>query len=252
VVARLVIQDADLLLAIEKGDRREVSCGYSCDLLDTPGVTPEGVKYDKIQTNIVYNHVAIVEQGRAGSRVALRLDANGDTLADTEEHRDTMTPEQIQALQAELATAKTDLAQAQARADAAEALTATAEARADAAESTEVVAAAVSARLDLVSVAQSVLGAEYVATGKTDSAVRGDVISKVFPDLKVDGKSSEYVSALFDAAAKAAPAVRADVAGVRGEPKAEPKADTIEDKAAAARLASDNAWRTPCRMSAAK
>lgn len=254
VVARLVIQDADLLAAIERGDRREVSCGYSCDLEDTPGTSPEGVKYDKIQRNIIYNHVAIVEQGRAGSRVALRLDSNGDTLTDTEEIPD-MTPEQIAALQAELAQAKTDLAQAQARADAAEANAAKAQARADAAGSAESIATAVKARLDLVGVAQSVLGAEYKADAKTDAEVRADVIGKVFPDLKLDGGHPAYVDGLFAAAAKAAPAVRADVSGVRGpvpDAKTEPKTDSIEAKAKKAREDSDNAWRTPCRMSTAK
>lgn len=55
---------------------QEVSCGYTCDVEFTPGVTPYGEKYDAIQRDIRYNHLAIVERGRAGHAARLRADTS--------------------------------------------------------------------------------------------------------------------------------------------------------------------------------
>jgi hypothetical protein len=53
---------------------REVSCGYTADLVEEPGVY-QGQAYDFIQRNIKYNHIAIVDKGRAGPDVRIRLDS---------------------------------------------------------------------------------------------------------------------------------------------------------------------------------
>lgn len=79
VAARLMITDDEAISEAEKG-KRDLSCGYTCDLDPTPGVTksisgvPDGIKYDAIQKNIRGNHVAIVARGRAGPEVSLKLD----------------------------------------------------------------------------------------------------------------------------------------------------------------------------------
>jgi len=76
VVVDLAVQDAALVGLVESGDRREVSCGYDCDVDPTPGVTPEGERYDAVQRGIRYNHVALGPRGwgRAGAQVSLRMD----------------------------------------------------------------------------------------------------------------------------------------------------------------------------------
>jgi len=76
VSALVTIEDGGAIAAVEKGDRRELSCGYHCDLDEKPG-TYNGEAYDAIQRNITYNHVGLGPKGwgRAGSSVALRLDA---------------------------------------------------------------------------------------------------------------------------------------------------------------------------------
>jgi hypothetical protein len=76
VAARVTVQDADAIAAVQAGERRELSCGYTCDLDETPG-THNGQPYDAVQRNIRYNHVGIGPKnwGRAGSSVALRIDA---------------------------------------------------------------------------------------------------------------------------------------------------------------------------------
>jgi hypothetical protein len=52
----------------------ELSCGYTSDVLDQKGEHPTEGKYDAVQTNIRYNHLSIVDRGRAGSHVKLKLD----------------------------------------------------------------------------------------------------------------------------------------------------------------------------------
>lgn len=76
VAATLYVQDSRLVEMVERGDRREISCGYTCDFDATPGEY-EGERYDGVQRNITYNHAALGprEWGRAGSDVALRMDA---------------------------------------------------------------------------------------------------------------------------------------------------------------------------------
>lgn len=60
---------------------RELSCGYSLDLDETPGTTPDGKRYDAVQRNIRYNHLAIVPKGRAGNA---RLNMDGDQIIESE------------------------------------------------------------------------------------------------------------------------------------------------------------------------
>jgi len=52
---------------------RELSLGYDLDLDETPGVY-EGQHYDAIQRNILINHLALVEEARAGSTARLNID----------------------------------------------------------------------------------------------------------------------------------------------------------------------------------
>lgn len=66
VIGDLHIHDAELIRAIKEG-KRQISCGYECDYSE------DGDGYK--QTNIRGNHVAVVEQGRAGSKAAI-MDSN--------------------------------------------------------------------------------------------------------------------------------------------------------------------------------
>ena len=75
-VRRGIGKDKDLLLAdiivyslaqieeIESKQKREVSCGYECEYVP--------YKDGYMQKNIIGNHVALVNAGRAGSRVAIK------------------------------------------------------------------------------------------------------------------------------------------------------------------------------------
>lgn len=75
----LVVSDEKAIEAIEKGTV-ELSCGYEADVIPEKGVF-DGEEYDHRQTNIRYNHVALVERGRAGPSVRLHLDSEDAVMA---------------------------------------------------------------------------------------------------------------------------------------------------------------------------
>lgn len=85
LVGELVIQDAGLLDAIEVGDSREISMGYSADIEEVPGVTPDGQAYDWVRRSITYNHAAVLPAGRAGRNVRLLLDSEQNSILDEED-----------------------------------------------------------------------------------------------------------------------------------------------------------------------
>lgn len=64
----LIVTDAAAVKSIEDGECRELSAAYMYDPDFTPG-TFEGQKYDFVMRNIRGNHVALVEEGRAGPDV---------------------------------------------------------------------------------------------------------------------------------------------------------------------------------------
>lgn len=75
VIANLVITDKEGVDAVIKWGRKELSLGYLVDLDETPGEY-EGEKYDAMQTNIRYNHLAIVDKARAGESARIALDSD--------------------------------------------------------------------------------------------------------------------------------------------------------------------------------
>lgn len=59
------ITDAEAVNAVKAG-KRELSVGYSADIIWQDGIAPDGTKYQAVQKNIKANHIAIVDKGRAG------------------------------------------------------------------------------------------------------------------------------------------------------------------------------------------
>ncbi len=81
VRAKIMITDKALAAAVLAG-RNQLSCGYICDLRFEKGEVG-GQQYDAVQSNIQYNHVSVVSEGRAGANVAMRIDSfDGDIVMD--------------------------------------------------------------------------------------------------------------------------------------------------------------------------
>lgn len=81
VDASLTVWDQNAIEAIKDGSFRELSCAYRYEPDFTPG-THEGVAYDFVMRNIRGNHVALVEEGRAGPDVVVADAAMGGAFDD--------------------------------------------------------------------------------------------------------------------------------------------------------------------------
>ena len=84
-----VIHDKPTIDAILSGKAREVSCGYTCDLVKRADGSFE-------QRNRQYNHVAITKKGRAGNSVAVHMDSVSDAKIWTQIRGDSMSDFQIE------------------------------------------------------------------------------------------------------------------------------------------------------------
>lgn len=69
VIADLIVYNQEQIKLIESGEKREISCGYECDI--------EPYKDGFKQFNIIGNHIALVDAGRAGETVAIRDEKKG-------------------------------------------------------------------------------------------------------------------------------------------------------------------------------
>ena len=213
IIADTVVQDAALAAKVLGRTRTEISCGYRCKLDMTPGVF-EGQKYDAIQRNIRYNHVALLPAGtgRQGTDVALRFDACQDehmVLRYDGKDYDVSDSAERNAYEAAVsanAKAEADKALATAKAEADKAL-ATVTARADAAEgSLAAVTAelaplkaekALAVRTALEAQAKKTLGEDAKFDAKdTDRQVMERVLTA--KGISFAGKTDDYVRACFD------------------------------------------------------
>jgi len=220
ISASLIVTDPKAIEAVEKGHRREVSLGYQCNIENTSGVW-NGETYDCIQRDIIYNHVAIVPKGRAGSEVSIRMDAN-DAMTEYPEEpiKETkmenkkirldgvdfeLTSQAAQAVEKMLAkhdldmsAIKAEFETAKGQLDAVKADLAKAEqARMDA-EDPSKLQAAITARVELLSKAKKILGEGAEIDGLSDRKIKEAVISKVNPEMKFDDAEDGYVNGGFD------------------------------------------------------
>jgi hypothetical protein len=75
LVATITVMDPMTIEQIISGERRELSAGYTCSMDNTT------------QRNIIFNHASVVEVGRCGSDVALRLNAKKANNMNEEENK---------------------------------------------------------------------------------------------------------------------------------------------------------------------
>ena len=209
IVADIVIYNLDT-------SARELSCGYTLDLDETPGTTPEGEHYDAIQRDIRYNHLAICSKGRAG---IARLNMDGSQIIDDEEDKKMaeMTkirldsgieyecaPEvkvEIEKMRKDSAEAKKEADKLQAKFDALEAELAKGKEgrKADAEKAKAHFDEAIKARVELLKVAEAHKVAN--ADSMTDTEIKTAVIKAVRGDaINLDGKSADYIEAAYDMA----------------------------------------------------
>ena len=231
VLVPVCITSADGVKAVEDG-RQELSCGYEVELDEQPGEF-NGERYDCVQQNIRYNHVAIVDRGRAGADVRLNMDA--DDAVEQIENNNPNTPntrsdampkvrldngleyEAPQEVVVAFTAKQVELDGLKVKLDAAEKGSEKLRADADTAKETQkalqvkvdglpaAITAGVKARLSLEKIANDTLDEETIKKldSMSDADIRKSVILAKFPEAKLDEKSDEYLNARFDAAVEA-------------------------------------------------
>ena len=206
---------ADIMIYKLDTNARELSCGYSLDLDETPGVTPDGKRYDAVQRNIRYNHVAIVGKGRAGN-ARLNMDGEQVFCEESEEVNrmkkikldngieydaapevvvafDAMQSElQDEKKKAETLTAEKDVLQA--KVDALKA-----EKKEMEKAHKDSIDAAINERVSMLEIAKN-HNIDKVDT-LTNEDIKKAVITAVHGDsINLDGKSADYIQAMYDMA----------------------------------------------------
>lgn len=238
VFGDVIVTDAAAIQAVESGEARGMSLGYSCDMEETPG-NFLGVPFDAIQRNIRYNHDAIVKVPRAGDAAFIRMDS-GDEVPVGNLIPSPITPEapatktdgttpqlrtggetmkkirldgavehdvpeavalHIDSLDAKVKALDSEKSTLQGKLDSAtEALEAEKKARADeAAGFSAKVDAAVQSRIAMVALATK----NEVKADGTDDEIRKAITLKAFPNAKLDGQDPLYLKARFDCAVEA-------------------------------------------------
>lgn len=70
LMGTLKIFDKEVQTLVRNGDLKEVSQGYTCNILDRSGVHA-GQEFDVEQVNLTMNHLALVNNGRSGESVRI-------------------------------------------------------------------------------------------------------------------------------------------------------------------------------------
>lgn len=203
----LIIKDSLAIQGVQSGER-ELSAGYTCQLVADSGVSPEGEEYDAEQKDIRINHLAVVKYGRAGSECRIGDADNWGPSPITKEVE--MTMKHIAIGDATAAVAETDadkvtafignLRDAHSAAiDAKDAEIAKKDAKIAELEAKQMsesdIDKRVAERAQLVSDA-STIAPKADFSGLTDAEIRKKAVVTI--DAKYADKSDAYISAMFD------------------------------------------------------
>lgn len=225
----MVLMDKEVIGDYKRG-KRELSLGYTMDLIWQPGVSPDGEAYDAVQSNIRANHLAVVAAARGGPELRIGDDINngrssmelvtfaidGVPVQTTDVSR-AVIERHMNGLQSSLDKLKAKLEgeekeskakDAKMAADAAAATAAiqTKDAEiatlkkaledAKASASPQALDALVKSRGETIERARSVLGDVLVVDGRTEADIRKQVVSAKLGDLAKDW-NDDMVAASF-------------------------------------------------------
>jgi len=233
------------------GERRELSVGYDVDLDETPGEW-NGERYDAEQRNIRVNHLSVVKKGRAGAKARLNLDSDEEIEIETEHNEMPKirldngieyeaAPEVIHALE----TARNTIKDTQTKLDAANTAVTTVttekdklQARVDGLPAeleaaTKKAAESLKARAELEKTAEKF---KVDCANKSDDEIKSAIIKTFNKDANLEGKSADYVNAMFDVAVSQLKqdGMQSQRKQVTGNPKPATKTDEDDEDPATA------------------
>lgn len=214
ILTTVTINVQDAINEIENNNKVELSLGYTLDLIEQKGVY-NGQEYDCIQTNIKYNHLAVVERGRAGvSRLNFDSFECGMIVDENITHeRENMGKINIDNVDVEVDEAvKKAYDSLNARLDSAVAEADTLKAKLDETEeqlkkakeinSDSLISAKAKDRVELIAKASKIVNADSLYD-LSDRDIKLSVIKSRYDSLDLTDKSDDYVSARFDAICEA-------------------------------------------------
>lgn len=214
VTVPMVLMDAAAIRDYEAG-KRELSMGYSAEIVFDAGTTPDGQQYDAIQKGLRMNHLALVDRARGGD--ALRIgddnprkstmneiktrtvlvdglsvettDAGAQAIAKLQKDVNDATALYVKACddnKAAIAAKDAELAKKDAEIDSLKGKVLT-DAQID---------ERVQNRADLIATAKQIADADY--TGKSETEIRKIAVVAKLGDAAVKDKPDAYVQARFD------------------------------------------------------
>lgn len=214
ILTTVTINVQDAIDDIENNNKVELSLGYTLDLIEQKGVY-NGQEYDCIQTNIKYNHLAVVERGRAGvSRLNFDSFECGMIVDENIKlERENMVKINIDNVDVEVDEAvKKAFDSLNARFDSATAEADTLKAKLDETEeqlkkakeinSDSLISAKAKDRVELIAKASKIVNADSLYD-LSDRDIKLSVIKSRYDSLDLTDKSDDYVSARFDAICEA-------------------------------------------------
>jgi len=224
IKTNLKINDQNAINAVENDNIQELSLGYSTVLVPESGEF-NGEHYDCRQTEIVYNHLALVDKGRAGPEARLHLDSDDAVQEDNIniDKKEKMMPDLVKVsigslnydaapevkIAYETAIKRADIAETELKTKSNE--VSTVQAKLDTANETIELAKkedpqlkideAVKTRIDLERIALTHLDSNTKLDGVSNKEIKKQCILKHFPESqkKLDDGNDIYIDARFDA-----------------------------------------------------
>jgi hypothetical protein len=240
VSGKVVINDKkevdEILAKWDRGEDVELSMGYESNVIDSSGTHHIDGEYDKMQTDILYNHASVVDKGRAGSNVKLikdaldeagqtkqtksevnmsykfkkpevvagkfKMDAIMEEVADEAKGVVDLLSTKVDEAAGVIITMAKDHDTLQAKHDESAELAKTLQSKVDELSdpTSKVVQDMIQGRVDLEAVAKTVevKVAHEDGKSKDSKTLQVDIITKVHPEFKADDKTDDYIAARFD------------------------------------------------------
>ena len=268
LVTSLKVTDASAIDEILSGRRQELSLGYTADVIEDSGEW-EGQKYTHRQTNIKYNHLALVDRARAGSSARINMDQNDaqETESESNNYRQQFKERTMSEVD-KLANVTLDgidykaapevsnaLKKAHVRADEAEAQVAALKAERDKAQAEKdamkekldaadkldlekLVHDGVKARVALIEDIKKIMGDkvdEIKIDGVSDKELKSSVVKNKCPKVDVAKQSQDYINARFDTLLEDAADEPMAEQRKQAAPRQDAKNDAKDDSAEVAR-----------------
>ncbi len=210
----LMLMDKEAIEDWREG-KRELSMGYTMDLQVADGKTPDGEKYDAIQTNLRMNHLALVSRARGGSKLKLgdfksedssmsdvkltTVTVDGLSVETTDAGAQAiskLTTELADARKTEVKATETHAAKLKVKDTEAAGKDAEIDTLKKAALSDEDLDKLVKDRGDLIATAKQIADKDYAGMPAED--IRKAAVAAVLGQDAVEDKSNDYIQARFD------------------------------------------------------